>query len=287
MADGEVEERIPADFTLLGVYLAHQLTKSILQKPNYPSLTNWERTQVAISMPFGFVEVKRMACRHIKDIADFQPDLFTLMDAAISGTLGQAQTAFSDPAYELNSLILIAAVGEWWRFSFVDRVQFPHVFAHDDESDMLDSLDDSGVEDHHSDSSWKSSGDHRKHPTYNNKKRVKQDVAKASKGKAKVIEKTMKMTRFKVVSKIHMAPFHENVDHALPLNNAWSQYILFGTPESNQRMYLIHEELRKMKHSLEVQALARMKNLRKEEGYQSDGTDEDPEGEDELSSFPN
>ncbi|KAF8874963.1 hypothetical protein CPB84DRAFT_1797095, partial [Gymnopilus junonius] len=184
-----------------------------------------------------------MAGRHYISSIDFQIDLSSCLAAATTGAEHQARIIFEEKSYHAKSLILIAAAGEWWQFQFVTRAKFMNMDRGHGKSQFV----------------------------------TVQSQSSGMGGKKK-----KGLSRFSTID-TKTEPAYTDVKKARPLLGSWSDYICFGSKASNQRLYLIHEELKKISKALKVDAVAQLKEWI-ENGYESEDTVAS-ESEDELNLF--
>ncbi|KAF8872179.1 hypothetical protein CPB84DRAFT_1799874 [Gymnopilus junonius] len=251
VADNDAEEKLP-DFVIMGVMLSNRSTREILRLPEFPTFSNWQIAQLAISKPLCAFEAKRAPGRHFASMLAFQHSLHQLMDAAIVGAEAQARIIFRESSYNAQSLILIAAAGEWWSFRFVTEADVKKEEEEDDDDDEVPS-----------------------NPVNN-------PVIPPVPPQGSTEDKTKGLSRFTTVVPTFMECFKEDVADARL--QGWSKFILFGTRESNQRLYLIHEELKSMAADLEIEALTQLQQWI-DDGYESDKSVPDAVEEDELSAW--
>jgi len=114
--------------------------------------------------------------------------------------------------YNLQNLILIAIIGEWWRFQIVVHKDYGNVlgfFCEEQDSDI-------------------------------------EEQKKRKKVKRKDIPKKFTTTQswwydsYEDFGSKNMVKLERNAKAAMPPQSIWSNNILFGSPASNQRFYLIH-----------------------------------------------
>jgi hypothetical protein len=269
--DANAHETIP-DFTLLGIILADRNTQQVVRDVGHDfSFRNWPDLQIAAWRPFLLFELKRMPGRHIEDIDLFTHSLQDFMVEAMEEAEEQAETAFTEsacknPAYSLEKLILIAAAGEWWRFCIMDK----------NSADLRRNSTNNNILDENSDSD---KDIHKKVHTTALKQRSSTSRHRSSKsrtntgrGKGTGSKDTTPTVHWtELHERAIVAKFEQYYEDAVPPNGEWSAFILYGTQESNQRMFNIHEMLESMSDDLALEA-TRKGNPREEE----------PESEDEL-----
>lgn len=283
VADDKADERTP-DFALLGIILADRVTKETIDR-HAPLLTfdYWPDLQVAAWKPMTLVEIKRMAGRHFRKRRDFQSDLVNILGHAVLGVLTQArivfeESAYARAAYDVHTLILIAAAGDWWVFRVATSDEFV-------EEDLMDDFlagqgDESSVvykqEAHTRVKQSMHRGTRSRSPTGHSDQGTKSPVASSSRPQH---EPTPTMSRWTHIQARLMAELKQESKDAMPKKGRWSGLLLYGTKESNQCLYLIHEMLHKMMQGLQPHAQANLDRWKEEEdGYKSDET----EGDDEL-----
>ncbi|KAF8881520.1 hypothetical protein CPB84DRAFT_1751177 [Gymnopilus junonius] len=250
--DADADETIP-DFTLLGMILADRKTQQVVRDIVHDfSFRDWPTLQIAAWQPFLVFELKRMPGRHIKDISVFTHDLEELMIEAMGEAEEQAQTAFNESAWRIlptdsriSSLSPLLANGGGFGFSDPDK-----------------DLHKGG------------------HKTALKRGAQRQSTSRHRSSKPETNTGRGKGTGSKNTSTtVHWTELHESalvekfkpnyMDAAPSDNGTWSSFILYGTPESNQRMFLIHEKLKRMMGDLELEAATNL-----HEWYPSESEDE-------------
>lgn len=231
---------VAPDFSLLGVILADRTTKELLRHVDYPSsITDWLTLQVVLTELYGLFEIKSMPSRHHVSQENFEMDLIILTNFAIDQVEKQALVAFEEPSYKVDTLILIVAAGEWWRFRLAERSEFVDEVVDEILGDISDKSENDNKEKDDSDENED------KDSTFS----PSQSEPPLSPRKQPV-EKGPKTRRFTELDPDLVAPFEPDVEDAIPPPGMWSGHILFGTGQSNQCWYLIHRELRRRKDQL-------------------------------------
>jgi hypothetical protein len=168
--------------------------------------------------PLVIAELKRSAPRSAKDAGEFGDKLSHLMWLAIDDAEKQARLAFEVPLYkEFDGIILIAACGEWWRFTLATRGGMA--------LDGIYNYFDNPEEDDDDKVSYK-------HPS-----RGERDGPRVSAA----------VRRYTDLKNVDMDAYKTDVEDAMPPAGQWSNYILFGTKASNQRLFLIHRWLKEQR----------------------------------------
>lgn len=116
--------------------------------------------------------------------------------------------------------MLIAVSGEWWKFKIGSREHY------EDKISLFPGLEDEEEEE----------------------KKKKRGRAK-QKGKGKLLPKVTTIERHEDHGPLMVKP-KSDVNQAKPKPGQWSKFILFGTPASNQQLYLIHELLKNIQRDL-------------------------------------
>ena len=215
------DEKIP-DFTVMGVNAMHRFKTSDRENPHFPTLENWNRLVINSAKPFIITELKRPPPRSVS-LQKFRIKLKLLMRMAMNGADEQAQLAFGVSLYgeDFKSVILIAACGEWWTFKLATKIRVEQ-----GSYDVLSGLYDNGEADSDNDKvSYESHSSHGKTKS----QRIGSQATVAR--------------RHTTVDPDEMAVLQDNVEDAMPATDEWSEYILFGTQASNQRLFLIHRWL--------------------------------------------
>ncbi|KAF9562367.1 hypothetical protein CPC08DRAFT_722236 [Agrocybe pediades] len=151
-----------------------------------------------------------MIPRQIRNEDDFLRILRHGMQSARKQAVSQARLAFKDGRYNVEKLVLIAMVGEWWSFRFVRA------------SDVAETL------------SEESSPEEKQ-------KKIK-------------YHRSSQLMRHQALRSPLVEEPVANIDDAVPPGSEWSNNILFGTPASNQRLFLVHREIQSLKNAMVAQA---------------------------------
>jgi hypothetical protein len=219
-ADGNANELNP-DFVVLvsavGSRTRRPRKEQSIKHPRFPSsYSAWDTMRIVASHPALIVQVKRSPPRSLPIQKDFVRILNLCLGQAVVESEASATLVFSNKNNKkLKKIILVAVSGEWWRFSISFR------------DDFEASSEDSESEDKE---------------TKGKKKKGKQKSGSKARGHS--------FQRHQDIGSKNMAQPKRNVNDAMPAPGNWSENILFGTPPSNQRLYLIHELLKEIQDSL-------------------------------------
>ena len=124
---------------------------------------------------------------------------------------------------------------EWWSFKKVVRHAKDAIFKQEGSSDSQEEDDDDEAED--------------SEPWHRPKSRGP-PAKKNNTFRALPPTSVDGMRRWKDLTPEYLEHLYENVEDAMPEPNLWTSFIRFGTPQSNQRLFLIHRALKEMRTML-------------------------------------
>lgn len=228
---GREAERRP-DFTIMGVRLRNYEAgdRSTADNPMFPDVfRQWTAMMFETATPRAFLELKRLPSRNLGSAALFEEDLEELFWEASSSIHDQVTVAFERDDYtDMKSLILIIAVGEWWRFRILSRKEFEARKAKDAKDMLLNQFDEDEGE------------------QGRKKKRAKKTRTRAS-GKLIPENGVWKRAPIKLYHNLDdVEPIHADAKHCKPQEGKFTKNILFGSSQSNQCFYFIHSLLKKL-----------------------------------------
>ncbi|KAF8066661.1 hypothetical protein FPV67DRAFT_1201187 [Lyophyllum atratum] len=236
---GMAEELRP-DFTIMGARLRN-FTKqdSTSLHPEFPdNLRSWNQMVFLSGTPRVFVELKRPPSRRIDDAVSFGALLRNRLEVAGRDASAQAAIAFRRKDFSAaDDIILIAAVGEWWKFSIIARKTWQ---AHRDfmASNLQNTpfLLEEDVEE-----------EEEEKVSYNKpskkEKKVPTPPPTTRRTKPPPPREALEL-HYDILGK---EPFHNDIESwPGPASGDFTGHLLFGSPESNQCFYYIHKHLRKV-----------------------------------------
>lgn len=215
------------DFVIMAVSLDHRYlsnrTVGTSEHTRFPTdFMSWDSMKIIAAHPLVVAELKTCVPRSAtRD--EFMKRLHSLMGDAFDQLEDRADQIFnaSNNYQGVDTLVLIAACGEWWRFKIARRDAYSTAGNIFDKS----SKDSEMVDYRHELPEPKPKG-----PRPRQVCRYLGDVV------------------------VRKPPFSElfvdNVDQAMPEEDEWSLNINFGSKASNQRMYLIHKLLLELRDEL-------------------------------------
>jgi len=219
-----------------------------LESLSHNPFTNWNKFKIDCFIAPLFAELKRPPSRRCATMEIFYEELSTLLDEAMHGLEKQAENGFLMQHKEVNQIILLACVGEWWSWKVAER----HYYITD--ADSMDAL--GGLEEFADAGSPKGT---RKLPLRGSKTAQSKHmcVDKSDDESDEASDKLPYNQRRKGegMQKRTADPIHytdlgsleeqvkANVENARPPEDGWSDCIRLGSLASNQRFFLIHRFL--------------------------------------------
>ncbi|GLB40056.1 hypothetical protein LshimejAT787_0705660 [Lyophyllum shimeji] len=235
---GREEERRP-DFIIMGVRLLNFLEgKSTNDYPMFPlDFSEWNDMVFRTATPRAVIELKTPPPRRIDDAAEFTKSLEGRFTDAATDAQAQAMIVFERADYvNMTSLILIIAVGEWWRF---------RIFTRDEYEDVKQSLEKFSF--------FEEQEDKEKQQEKKKKKKKKTGAGIRVPAKRTLEEDgrqggwPYKREPIKLFHEIDdVEPIQSNWNDCKPEPGTFTRNILFGSPQSNQRFYYIHTLLKRL-----------------------------------------
>lgn len=234
------------DFSVVMTLVApRDITQESLSRHPF---ANWNEFKIDYFIVPLFAELKRSPSRRCATIEIFCEELHGLLDDAMRGLEKQAENGFLMQPKEVNQIILLACVGEWWSWKVAER----HCYVSD--ADSMDALGD--LEEFETAGPPKGT---RKLPPRGSKTALSRQmcVDKSDDESDEPSDKLPYNPRRKgegmqkrSAHRIHYSDLgslqeqlEDNVENAMPPEDEWSDYIRLGSPASNQRLFLIHRFL--------------------------------------------
>jgi hypothetical protein len=217
---------------------------------NRHPFANWNEFKISLFIAPLFAELKRSPSRRCATIDIFREVLAGLFDEAMRGLEKQVENGFAMQSKEINKIILLACVGEWWSWKVAERHRY---VADDDEMNLLGGLEES-------ENAGSPKGPRKLPPrgsktALNRRKCFESDDESEEEEPSDKLpynphrkgEEKMPKRSPHPIHYTELGPFEErleeNVENAMPPEDTWSNFIRLGSPASNQRLFLIHRFL--------------------------------------------
>ena len=247
VAEQDAQERIP-DFVVAHIS-AHPRPSPL----NLRRLQDFRNLEVhLVNLPI-LIEVKRFPSRRQSRRA-FKDALMSKFHMAALDLDLQASYLFrSDTYMHQKQVILVACVGEWWRWKVAERDAPPRSESErvndkdeDDEGEDEDECD-SDEEDEDKD---KDEGEDKDEVEVKVKVEVDEDVLETlSESESDGSDELNITSKEPQLDGGWEEPVHDDAKDAWPDVNEWSSNIRLGTPASNQRFFLLHKYLTELSRS--------------------------------------
>lgn len=228
---GKEEERRP-DFTIMGVRISSiASSKSSPSTPGFgKEFKNWNEMVFNSATPRILVELKRPPSRHLDSQASFEEALEYQFFYASLSAYEQAVTAFNcDDFASMDSIILINAVGEWWRFRILTRDE---VETANKAVPFFQELDEEQEQEKTKETKTKKKGSRNQAP--------KKPTAKKSQS---LPPKRVPIKIFRNLNDLE--PIYPDAEKCGPKKGYYTSNILFGSHQSNQCFHYIHSLLKR------------------------------------------
>ncbi|CAA7257383.1 unnamed protein product [Cyclocybe aegerita] len=121
LADERSEEKVP-DFSIFkGLKFRNRVTNAIMTPADFPNdPADWDIVRVVVAKAMLLAELKPPPSRHIESEVAFHTALGKIMVKANLQAWRQAERACAADE-KLQSLVLVACVGEWWTWRLANR----------------------------------------------------------------------------------------------------------------------------------------------------------------------
>ena len=212
-------------------------------------ITSWnDFTVKAFTVPC-IAELKRPPSRRSPSLRSFLRDLDGCFGFASASLEKQVENAFAMQSKNVDKVIMVACVGEWWSWKIAKRESYIFDSGSSSNDILLPSLFAPGPSEKpprsqppreaKNDDSRRKAMDLHDEPI---KSSDKLPYSPRRKGQKRAKERSDHAIRYTDLGH-EMEPVKEDVEEATPIDDEWSGYILLGSPASNQRLFLIHRFL--------------------------------------------
>ena len=238
------------DFSVVMTLVApRNITQESLSRHPF---ANWNEFKIDSFIAPLFAELKRSPSRRCATIEVFREGLGGLFDEAMHSLEKQAENGFAMQAKEVNQIILLACVGEWWSWKIAERHLY--VARADLMNNILGDLEEF-------ENAGSPKGPRKLPPrgskTAQNRQKCfePEDESDESDESSDKVPYNPRRKGEGKMQKRSAYPIHytelgsfeerlkENVEDAMPPDYRWSNFIRLGSPASNQRLFLIHRFL--------------------------------------------
>ncbi|KAF9558464.1 hypothetical protein CPC08DRAFT_810654 [Agrocybe pediades] len=241
-------EAIP-DFAHLVAIVGRRKQRGQGSVESWPALDRWDLLTILYFGVLTFGEIKRPPPRHYSDRPDFEYALLFIMQSAQTQAEEQAEIALKDKRYKMDGVVLIAGAGEWWSFRFFRRQKQP------DGSQLL----------YHFGQFGGNAFRKKIRVTRNTRRWIERNGTvpftdlpmvgeRGSQGVTrKKSARPARSETFKRYTEIDSSKMEHPVDDIADIERYagdWSGIMRFGTPASNQRLYVVHKKIKDLKEAL-------------------------------------
>jgi len=244
------------DFSMVKarVILRPAVTLNIDQLP----FNSWNNVTIKAFIVPCIAELKHPPTRRAPSLKSFVEDLIITFQQAYRCLEEQVENAFAMQSTNVNRIILFACVGEWWSWKIATRDRYitdngSDSSSLDSSNSILPSLFSPAGPMNLPQAQRQQPSRHAKNDNvrdkYTNppspplqlsdKLPYRPRTRGAGDKKKRQLEHPV---RYEDLGE-EMEQVRTNVEHAKPLDNDWSKFILLGSPASNQRLFLIHRFL--------------------------------------------
>ncbi|KAL0957602.1 hypothetical protein HGRIS_001386 [Hohenbuehelia grisea] len=280
VADGDAKNGSP-DYALLCLryrrkqgadipeYKVLSRGKEPLPLGNLPwtTLPRWDELVVDyVGIPL-FAELKKFPSRTHIDGKRFFEELRDLLKNAMSQLEDYAKILFSDPLRRnQDSVVLVAAVGEWWRWRVMHRnetgLERPEKPVPVELTEDIDDSEEEEEEDEEeqggADVDWSPDAEKKKKTTKTKRtklNKVQQRAIKQAEKDKHIVEARVKKWReqrkaggddptpLRFLDQEDLGDVVKNIENVLPVGQLWSGLLFLGSAASNQRMWYLRNRL--------------------------------------------
>ncbi|KAF8151026.1 hypothetical protein B0H34DRAFT_731042 [Crassisporium funariophilum] len=256
--------------------------------------------RIMTAVPFLLAEIKRAPTRHARNRAKFRTELFRQLKSAVIGVELQAAVVFADRSrpLALDTVILIAASGDWWKFRIaLGDMAAPRMAPFDpalakevvgegtDEDDEYEDGEDQDQDNEDQDNEDQDNEDQDEDDENQDTENQDDENHDDEDDRVTYQQHTENipvagyaLKRYTDTEDEGVTTCFDDVNDANPQANEWSPHMAFGSKASNQCLYLIHSMLVKMQRAV-IEAPPARRDPDDENSGQSDGESEDSEDE--------